>query len=144
MLATPVTSMNTAPPTSGSRLKRSKAWSTSRAGGHVNRRGKTDQSLANSSGTAAIPVATWTPCVTRYRPAGRDGHSNHDGGCWMRWDSKPVRKQTEKHTPSAMPSTAATRSPWRASASRSSRHPETREATLAAGAGSLTPLAGRR
>ncbi len=48
----------------------------------------------------------------RYNPAGRDGHSNHDGGCWMRCDSTPVAKHTVNDTPSAMPSSAAMRVSW--------------------------------
>ena len=48
----------------------------------------------------------------RYNPAGLDGHSNHDGGCWMRCESTPVTKHTVNDTPSAMPSTAAMRVSW--------------------------------
>jgi hypothetical protein len=48
--------------------------------------------------------------VTRYRPAGRDGHRNHRGGYWIRWERIPVRKQTAKVTPRAMPRMAALRS----------------------------------
>jgi len=40
----------------------------------------------------------------------------------MRCDRSPVRKQTRKHTPRAMPSSAAVRVLWRGSSSCSSRH----------------------
>ena len=52
-LAVPENSMNSPPPTSGSRARRSTAWSTDDAGGHTSRRGWTTHSLASSSGMAA-------------------------------------------------------------------------------------------
>ena len=72
-LAVPDSSRNSAPPTSGSRASRWTAWSAERAGGHSTRRGWTTHNLASSSGMAAVPVATCTPWVIRYRPAGRTG-----------------------------------------------------------------------
>ena len=58
----------------------------------------------------AMPVATWSPWVKRYRPAGRAIGSNQPGGfCWM-CDQNPVAKQIVNVTPSAMPSHAAVRS----------------------------------
>ena len=66
-----------------------------------------------------MPVATWIPCVIRYRPAGRAGGSNHDGGfCW-RCDHRPVAKHVVKRHPSAMPSHAAVRSSCNALVKRS-------------------------
>ncbi len=62
----------------------------------------------------AMPVATWSPWVKRYSPAGRAIGSNQEGGfCWM-CDHKPVLKQIVKVTPSAIPSHAAVRSSWSA------------------------------
>jgi hypothetical protein len=64
-LAVPETRRNSAPPTSGRSASRSTAWSAERAGGHSTNRGWTTHSLASSSGMAAVPVVTWTPCVMR-------------------------------------------------------------------------------
>ena len=69
----------------------------------------------------ATPVATWTPCVTRKSPAGRDGQVNHVTGCCIECDTRPVRKQMENETPSAIPSIAATRSLWSGLAKAPSR-----------------------
>ena len=102
-LSTPLTTWNSTDATRTATLARSTAWPRSRAGGQVNSRGYTDQSLAASSGTAASPVATCTPCVTRYRLTGRDGHRNHDGGCWMPWLRMPVRKQIPIAAPNHSP-----------------------------------------
>src|SRR6266700_1764062 len=79
-------------------------------GGHANSFGNTTQSLASRSGIDASPVATCTPWVTRYRPAGRDGHWNQLGGSWIRCESTPVTKHTVNVTPSATPRMAALRS----------------------------------
>src|SRR5579864_9587740 len=57
-----------------------------------------------------MPVATCTPCVTRYRPTGRDGTGNHATGCWWRCENTPVTKHVVNITPNAAPNQAATRS----------------------------------
>ena len=60
----------------------------------------------------AMPVATWRPCVKRYKPAGRAMRVEPGGGfCW-RCDHRPVAKQMVNETPNAMPSHAAVRSSW--------------------------------
>jgi hypothetical protein len=64
-LATPEYRRNTAPATRGSRVTRSTAWATFRAGGHVQNRGKTVHSFASRIGIETKPVVTWTPCVAR-------------------------------------------------------------------------------
>ena len=60
------------PPTSGSRAARSTPCRADRAGGQVSSRGWTTQSLANSSGIAAVPLMMCTPWVTAVQ-AGRPG-----------------------------------------------------------------------
>ena len=86
MLATPENSRNTAPPTSGRRPSRSTAWATPLTGGNETKRGQTSHSLASSRGTVAMPVATCTPWVIRYRPAGRGSTGNQATGCWWTWE----------------------------------------------------------
>jgi hypothetical protein len=110
MLATPENTMNTPPPTNGSSPTRSTASARWRAGGTDSRRGHTTQSLAASSGIDAMPVATCTPCVTRYKPTGRVGIGNQLWGCCCRWENRPVKKQVENRMPNATPRTAARRS----------------------------------
>ena len=86
MLAIPENTMNTPPATRGNSPMRSTMWVRRLAGGKARKRGHTTQSLARSTGREAIPVATCTPWVRRYRPAGRAGTGNHDSGCWWRWE----------------------------------------------------------
>ena len=81
-----------------------------RPGGNDTNRGQTTQSLASSTGTEAIPLATCTPWVKRNRPAGRAGTGSHDTGCWCRWENSPVTKQVVNSTPREAPSQAARRS----------------------------------
>jgi hypothetical protein len=64
-LATPENRRKTPPPTRGTKLIRSTAWATLRNGGHVQKRGKTVQSLARRIGIDTKPVVTCTPCVMR-------------------------------------------------------------------------------
>ena len=60
------------------------ALATPTNGGQASSLGKTAQSLASSSGTAAMPVATCTPWVTRYSHDGEAGRWNQLAGCWAR------------------------------------------------------------
>lgn len=72
----PVTNWNIAPPTRSSRLARSTASATERAGGQANSLGMTDHSLASSIGTSVSPPTTCAPWVTRYNQTGSVGQSN--------------------------------------------------------------------
>ena len=72
-LSVPDSTWNSAPPTRGTSASRSTACRTERAGGHSKKRGWTTHSFASSNGIAAMPLATWSPCVMRYSPAGRAG-----------------------------------------------------------------------
>ena|SRR6476661_1092306 len=76
MFITPVTSSNTAPPTSSSSEARSTSWVTERAGGHSKSLGNTDHSLASTTGMSTNPSVTCTPWFTQYNqdgPAGQPG-----------------------------------------------------------------------
>ena len=110
MLATPVQTMKIPPPTRASSPIRSTTSLGRRNGGTDSRRGQTSQSLATSTGTEAIPAATWRPWVKRNRPAGRAGTGNQLIGCWWAWENRPVTKQIVKRRPRAAPSQAARRS----------------------------------
>ena len=65
-----------------------------------------------AAGSRRCPVATWTPCVTRYSHDGCAGIDRKptSSGCCARCETRPVRKHVKKLTPSAMPSSAAVRS----------------------------------
>ena len=65
VLSSPVNSWKTAAATRTATERRSSAWRTDLSAGHTNSRGYTAHSLANSSGIAAMPLATCSPCVTR-------------------------------------------------------------------------------
>ena len=51
----------------------------------------------------ATPVATCTPCVTRYPQTGPAGMGSQDHGAYWYALSRPVAKQTRKHTPTTLP-----------------------------------------
>src|SRR5204862_368126 len=76
--------LRVAPATSGNSRTRSTRWLTLFTAGRETKRGHTTHNLASSTGIDAMPAATCTPWVTRYRPAGRDGTGSHDSGCWWR------------------------------------------------------------
>src|SRR5919206_1685757 len=79
MFITPVTSSNTAPPTSSSNDARSSRWVSERAGGHSNSLGNTDHSLASTIGMSTKPRVTCTPWVTQYSHDGLAGQvGNHE------------------------------------------------------------------
>jgi hypothetical protein len=65
MFSTPVTISNSTPPTIISSDTRSSTLAADRAGGHVNNRGMTDQSLASTTGIMIRPMPTCRPCVNR-------------------------------------------------------------------------------
>ena len=109
MLSTPVTSRKSDPATRGIRLSRATSPESGRSFGGSTSWWATLQSLASSNGTETMPVNTCSPWVRRNSQTGRVGQANHAGRCWSRCDASPVRKQTEKDTPSATPSQEAVR-----------------------------------
>ena len=56
----------------------------------------------------AVPVATWTPWVTRYAQIGLAGSGSQDHGAYWYALTRPVTKQTRKQTPTTLPSRAVT------------------------------------
>ena len=79
MFATPVASSNPAEATSSATIPRSIAWAGAATGGHANSRGITDHSFTISTGIAASPRLTWSPCVTAYSHAGPAGQPMSSG-----------------------------------------------------------------
>ena len=78
MLATPENTMKIPPPTSGNRPIRSTTSLARFTAGRETNRGQTTHSLAMSTGTEAMPAATWMPWLSRYSPAGRAGMGSHE------------------------------------------------------------------
>ena len=64
------------PPTRNASDRRSSACSGERTGGQANSFGITDQSLASTIGTSAMPIVTCRPCVAAYSHDGDVGHAN--------------------------------------------------------------------
>ena len=65
MLATPLPTMEIPPVTRARMPSRSTASAMRRPGGKDTKRGQTTQSLATSTGSEAMPQATWSPWVNR-------------------------------------------------------------------------------
>ena len=70
MFKMPVVISKTMPPTTRTRLTRSRNWATDRHGGQSNSLGMTDHSLARTTGTSTRPSMTCTPSRTRYNQLG--------------------------------------------------------------------------